>query len=356
MTFAELQVELKGRLREVGPQDVKDRIKRCINRALMELPNLGYLKWLQAEASLTTSGSLRYVIMPTDFHSDISVALGTTQLERIEAHEFDYNGGTGNGATSVNQYYYWGTDTSAYHSAGTVTVTNNSATVTGAAGAAWTSAMNGKWFRLSGELPALTSGTLVFGRRYLIQSFVTGDDFTNVGAALNVTGVEFYATGTTPTTWTNASSLIPIGVEKPDYVISSVTGATTLVLANVYGGPTTAGATYEIDGAPRQKLWFNIQPDAGQTVTVRYYRDLPPLVNNGDVPAAIPRAHMGVVLDLAYAYLLNDIGSNPNDAQNAMQYAQKMIGSLITDSKKPGARRTRIALPDRNAWQNGVYR
>lgn len=55
--------------------------------------------------------------------------------------------------------------------------------------------------------PDLTSGTLEVGRKYVITSFEAGDNFTNVGAASNATGVEFVATGTTPTTWTNSSQL-----------------------------------------------------------------------------------------------------------------------------------------------------
>lgn len=56
-----------------------------------------------------------------------------------------------------------------------------------------------------------TSGNLVVGKKYRIRSFASGDDFTNVGAASNATGVEFVATGTTPTTWTNSSSLVMLG-------------------------------------------------------------------------------------------------------------------------------------------------
>lgn len=57
---------------------------------------------------------------------------------------------------------------------------------------------------------SLTSGTLVIGKQYIIDTFVAGDDFANVGGT-NVTGNEFVATGTTPTTWTNSSSLRHIG-------------------------------------------------------------------------------------------------------------------------------------------------
>lgn len=55
------------------------------------------------------------------------------------------------------------------------------------------------------------SGLLVSGRRYKITAFVTGDDFTNLGAGSNATGIVFTATSTTPTTWTHSSSLSPVG-------------------------------------------------------------------------------------------------------------------------------------------------
>ncbi len=57
----------------------------------------------------------------------------------------------------------------------------------------------------------LTSGTLQFGKTYRIDNYVSGDDFTNVGASSNASGVIFVATGTTPSVWTNGSSLRQIG-------------------------------------------------------------------------------------------------------------------------------------------------
>ena len=52
----------------------------------------------------------------------------------------------------------------------------------------------------------MTSGTLETGQWYRIGNFVTGDNFSNVGAE-NLSGYLFQATGTTPTTWTNQSLL-----------------------------------------------------------------------------------------------------------------------------------------------------
>lgn len=57
-----------------------------------------------------------------------------------------------------------------------------------------------------------TSGSLVIGIRYRITTFVAGDDFTNVGSASNASGVEFIATGTTPTVWANSSTLTVLGL------------------------------------------------------------------------------------------------------------------------------------------------
>lgn len=73
-----------------------------------------------------------------------------------------------------------------------------------------------------GSQTGQTSGTLVASKRYRITTYVSADSFTNVGAASNATGVEFIATGTTPTTWTNASTLNRIGgLVDLDYTIGT---------------------------------------------------------------------------------------------------------------------------------------
>tara|TARA_R100001443_G_scaffold40536_1_gene53975 strand:+ start:6499 stop:7719 length:1221 start_codon:yes stop_codon:yes gene_type:complete len=55
-----------------------------------------------------------------------------------------------------------------------------------------------------------SSGTLTSSTAYKIIEYKSGDNFTNVGASSNATGVQFTASGTTPTTWTNGSRLVAV--------------------------------------------------------------------------------------------------------------------------------------------------
>jgi len=64
---------------------------------------------------------------------------------------------------------------------------------------------------VGGSQDEQTSGTLTIGKSYRLKDWITSDDFTNVGAASNADGVEFTATGTTPTTWSNSSKVVQIG-------------------------------------------------------------------------------------------------------------------------------------------------
>lgn len=56
-----------------------------------------------------------------------------------------------------------------------------------------------------------TVAPLIVGKYYYINTFVAGDDFSNVDTVItgtgNTTGCVFLCTGTTPTNWTHGSSL-----------------------------------------------------------------------------------------------------------------------------------------------------
>lgn len=100
-----------------------------------------------------------------------------------------------------------------------------------------------KW----GSQTAQTSGTLTVGNMYRINTYVAGDDFTNAGAASNASGVRFTATGTTPTTWANSSSLVRIGATMallPDTIPTSSATTWSDTSGNTGGGTLpAAGAT-----------------------------------------------------------------------------------------------------------------
>lgn len=98
----------------------------------------------------------------------------------------------------------------------------------------------------------LTSGTVTNTIRYYIVEYKAGDDFTNIGAGSNATGVEFDATGTTPTTWTNGSRLVasPVFTVKGelDLVFSSAVAHSRFAVmctANWSDDPSPASTDWE---------------------------------------------------------------------------------------------------------------
>ncbi len=58
-----------------------------------------------------------------------------------------------------------------------------------------------------------TSGVLVVGKTYNIAALQPGDNFANVGYLAD--GDDFVATGTTPTTWTNSTSVLNVTDSAP---------------------------------------------------------------------------------------------------------------------------------------------
>jgi hypothetical protein len=87
---------------------------------------------------------------------------------------------------------------------GGTNVTGNVFTATGTTPASW---FNNSQVRqlVNGQ----TSGTLIVGTiQYRIISYQAGDDFTNIGGT-NVTGNLFTPTGSTPANWSHGSTLVP---------------------------------------------------------------------------------------------------------------------------------------------------
>ena len=90
----------------------------------------------------------------------------------------------------------------------------------------------------------LYSGLLVVGQKYIVDVLEAGDDFTNVGYVS--TGVIFTATGTTPTNWSNGSSVVDVFESQPiiDNVIFD-----TLPLTVSWGDDGTGNFTTILESA-----------------------------------------------------------------------------------------------------------
>jgi len=104
---------------------------------------------------------------------------------------------------------------------------------------------------------ALTTGSLVVGKEYIIDTFVAGDDFVNVGGT-NVTGTVFTATGATPTTWTNGSSLRTQG-NVADYNSAGVSDATWYDQSGNGNDGTVSGAL--VTGRPEERVVDTLRVD-----------------------------------------------------------------------------------------------
>ena len=87
-----------------------------------------------------------------------------------------------------------------------------------------------------------TSGSLTTAKRYQIETYVAGDDFANLGAAENATGVVFTSSGTTPTDWTNGSALIEITTDV-SYAASAATLEAALEATAAVVGVTVTKAS-----------------------------------------------------------------------------------------------------------------
>ncbi len=189
-------VVIKRALRMVGayassgnprPEQINDA-NDVLNMMLKEWQLDGFL-WLRIYGTLfLNKGQRQYNLAPTTYtgfsHCTTSYAQTTTSAAAIV------------GASSVTL-----TSATGFASCGFIGVGTASGLL--------------EWFYLglTGSTAYLfsktlqTAGTITNGVKYLIQDYVVGDDFTNIGAASNATGVMFTSTGTTPTTWTKGSSL-----------------------------------------------------------------------------------------------------------------------------------------------------
>ena len=78
-----------------------------------------------------------------------------------------------------------------------------------------------------------TSGLLVVGKTYVIGTLQAGDNFANVGYVSD--GTNFVATGTTPTTWTNSTSVLNVTDSAPvaTVLVNTLSGTPVWSYVNV---------------------------------------------------------------------------------------------------------------------------
>lgn len=127
-------------------------------------------------------------------------------------------------------------------------------TISAALGNGNLGALSGQWFIQSGV--NLTFGTVTSAKYYYIASYVSGDDFTNIGALANATGVYFLATNTTPNVWTHASALQEASALVPYNVSAS---ALQTALNNTAFATAAGGTTVILEGVTFLATFTNTQ-------------------------------------------------------------------------------------------------
>lgn len=98
-----------------------------------------------------------------------------------------------------------------------------------------------------------TSGVLVVGKRYTILDFNVGDNFTNVASVvsgtINTTGCVFDAIGTTPTTYSNGSTLARYETQSYTYAeLKAGLGVGSKVYKALLSQSGTSAPTIESNG------------------------------------------------------------------------------------------------------------
>lgn len=111
----------------------------------------------------------------------------------------------------------------------------------------------------------LTEGPLVEGKSYYISAYAATDDFTNVGASANEAGITFIATGTTPTDWTNASTLVDVEASYPvlnifENTLGTITPSWSNGLPYISSNELfTEGKTWKTPDVPKGNIYLNLK-------------------------------------------------------------------------------------------------
>jgi hypothetical protein len=115
--------------------------------------------------------------------------------------------------------------------------------------------------------PRLTGGALTTNGVYFLQSHVSGDNFTNVGAAENQAGAVFAATGSAPAAWTRGSILRLVDLAGLKALaattFAAATDTVTVTSSQFEGGQAGGQITFEkvILGQAIEKLLAEFDPD-----------------------------------------------------------------------------------------------
>lgn len=178
-----------------------------------------------------------------------------------------------------------------------------------------------------------TSGLLLAGGTYKIVAYAAGDNFTNVGGT-NATNAVFVASGTTPTTWTNGSSLsrmpaeafVPYdgqfsilvrGLESAMLAFDAAASDVQTAIENINrtSGTLVTGAKYKIVQYGTGDVFTNIGAGSNTTGVVFVASGTTPTTwTNGSVVSPVGAGNVNVAREAQGQYLITFQGDMANTA------------------------------------------
>ena len=198
-----------------------------------------------------------------------------------------------------------------------------------------------------------TSGVLVSGHRYVITTFVAGDDFSNLATAIqgvvNTTGFIFTATNTAPTNWTHGSSVRELVSSAGTYYVyfNGITGAilatktgfgvsytSDVSIAHVFWNGTDYGlVSDERHGYMRDTVWHYW---AHYTIGARYRTGIT-LSASGTGASAVMATTAGEIEDedLVFAVPASSAFPTPNSCRIIYQTGAGTYGFVSAPSTIP---------------------
>ena len=196
------------------------------------------------------------------------------------------------------------------------------------------------------ENPIYTSGSLILGATYVINTILGSDNFSNVG--FTTLGSNFIATNEIPTTWTNQTEVIKISDCKPNfgtvYTSGSLKVDTVYVINTILGSDNFSNVGFVTLGEPFiatqeiPTIWTNqtevVKTTCGALTPGEYHNSISVVENETSTKTEIVFPDEYSKLKKPSTCFLYKTGNDGNHARNTeFEYLYMFLGTDFHEYK-----------------------